>query len=220
MQSSGTFVGWQGPLLHSASSSREPSHALPVPTRSVTMWRVRLRWPMPQSPVLALHLLHGLQSLTTQSTGSNTTLSHFSAPTLQSSIIFSGPLHNFPPPEPCTAMLRDLSFHPSQLQLQPLHSVHSPNSQSLGREHDPTLQDSYSWDTPTTGSPHSLAWRSILRLRQRTPPSQVAVHFSHSDQPAHLPSTQALQLCVLHAPTSRLDHASHNLPFPRGAVVM
>mmetsp|Transcript_48143 Transcript_48143/g.134419 ORF Transcript_48143/g.134419 Transcript_48143/m.134419 type:complete len:242 (+) Transcript_48143:574-1299(+) len=206
------------PASHSAISFKGPVHALPVPWVSVTMRRVRECCPLPQEPAQSVQ---APQSPSTQSTFT-TSSRQPSAPTLQGATSFSGPSQNLPSPLPGVTMPRFRSFQPSQLQLQPLHGVHSANVQSTGVvvHVSPSLHGLYSWARPSGGLPQSFAGVFTLRVRQVTPPTQDAVHSSHSDQEPQTPSTQMAQDCVLHATTSVLFSAGQSLPRPSGAMAM
>mmetsp|Transcript_259 Transcript_259/g.613 ORF Transcript_259/g.613 Transcript_259/m.613 type:complete len:242 (+) Transcript_259:521-1246(+) len=217
-QSTAPLGSGHGPASHVVVSFSAPEHPLPWPWTSVTTRRIRECWPAP-------HLLSQApqtsQSPSTQSTFSITSTQP-SAWTLQGAISFSGPLQNLPAPKPGESMRRFRSFQPSQEQLQPLHGVHWPNSQStLTTEHDtPRLQGLVSCVVPSGGLPHSFAEVFTLRVRNVTPPMQVAEQSSHSDQDSHSPSMHALQGFVLHAPLSLLSRASHRFPNPSGATAM
>mmetsp|Transcript_90512 Transcript_90512/g.255509 ORF Transcript_90512/g.255509 Transcript_90512/m.255509 type:complete len:415 (-) Transcript_90512:700-1944(-) len=203
---------------HGATSLREPEHPLPLPWDAVKTLRMRICWPVPQ---LLLHELHEFQSVSTQSTVGGSTMHPFAC-TLQGSTWFIGPMQNFPLPRPCTAKFRVRSLQPSHAQLQSLHAAHSENLQSmLTLVHvTPTLHGLYSCVRPVTALPHSLGSTATCLERQVAPPRHVAVHFSHSVQADHLPSTQGSQRCVLQACICRLSPGTHNLPRPLGDVAM
>mmetsp|Transcript_42916 Transcript_42916/g.113643 ORF Transcript_42916/g.113643 Transcript_42916/m.113643 type:complete len:250 (-) Transcript_42916:2915-3664(-) len=135
----------------------------------------------------------------------------------------TAPAQNWPSPWPWIRTLRSRCMMPSHWEEQAVQSCHSVNRQSmLGVHPTLSLQVLCSMDSPTAGTPQSLASTATPRTRQVSPPLHVVEHGSQSLHWSHWPLMQTFswQRWVLHGSISSLALASQGLHPWRGALMM
>mmetsp|Transcript_26196 Transcript_26196/g.66775 ORF Transcript_26196/g.66775 Transcript_26196/m.66775 type:complete len:297 (+) Transcript_26196:1322-2212(+) len=141
----------------------------------------------------------------------------------QGQVSSSEPTQNLPSPWPWTLTSRERRLMPSHRAEHGVQSCHDVNWQSMaGVQPTPALHFLCSVESPTAGTPQSLASTLTLRMRQVSPPSHVAEQGSQSSHSSHWPLTHTFswQVWKLHASISSLSLASHGLQPGFGAWMM